>query len=205
MAMEKIIAEFPDSLVADALTIFNDKMIELIEGQGLDIYWRDNFICPSAEEYIAMVQRKTGALFLMGLCFMELLAGGKKSSPALSTLLARIGVYFQIRDDYANLESEKYAEEKSFCEDFSEGKFSYPIVHAIQEKAVDGELLLGLLKLRTQDDTIKRRILSLLKEAGSIAYTKATMDHLLTEIVLDIEECGGNPHLEMLVNYLKKV
>ena len=26
----------------------------------------------------------------------------------------------------------QYAENKSFCEDFTEGKYSYPVIHAIQ-------------------------------------------------------------------------
>ena len=33
-----------------------------------------------------------------------------------------IGVFFQIRDDYINICSEKYAKEKCFFEDITEGK-----------------------------------------------------------------------------------
>jgi geranylgeranyl diphosphate synthase type 3 len=36
------------------------------------------------------------------------------------------------RDDYANLTSEDYAANKSFAEDLTEGKFSFPILHAIR-------------------------------------------------------------------------
>ena len=28
--------------------------------QGMEIYWRDNFLCPSEEDYRLMISRKTG-------------------------------------------------------------------------------------------------------------------------------------------------
>jgi geranylgeranyl diphosphate synthase type 3 len=41
-------------------------------------------------------------------------------------------VFFSIRDDYENLKSEDYAANKSFAEDLTEGKFSFPVIHAIR-------------------------------------------------------------------------
>lgn len=46
-------------------------------------------------------------------------------------LLDQLGLLFQIRDDYANLLSSEYESNKSFCEDLTEGKFSFPIIHSI--------------------------------------------------------------------------
>ena len=56
-------------------------------------------------------------------------------------LIRTLGLYFQIRDDYANLYSKEYAEKKSFAEDLTEGKFSFPIIHVIQTKKDDGQVL----------------------------------------------------------------
>lgn len=47
-------------------------------------------------------------------------------------LVKLLGLFFQIRDDYANLCFDEYAENKSFGEDLTEGKFSFPIIHAIR-------------------------------------------------------------------------
>ena len=47
-------------------------------------------------------------------------------------LIDSIGLFFQIRDDYANLCSKEYADSKSFCEDLTEGKFSFPIIHSLK-------------------------------------------------------------------------
>ena len=35
----------------EAVTIFKDSMLELHRGQGMEIYWRDTFMCPTEEEY----------------------------------------------------------------------------------------------------------------------------------------------------------
>ncbi|VVC98911.1 unnamed protein product [Leptidea sinapis] len=34
-----------------AATVYTEQLLELHRGQGLEIYWRDNFICPTEEEY----------------------------------------------------------------------------------------------------------------------------------------------------------
>ena len=43
-----------------AIGIFSEQMLELHRGQGMEIYWRDNFECPSEDEYQQMTIRKTG-------------------------------------------------------------------------------------------------------------------------------------------------
>ena len=48
-----------------AIGIFTEQMLELHRGQGMEIYWRDNFECPSEEEYQQMTIRKTGQVILL--------------------------------------------------------------------------------------------------------------------------------------------
>lgn len=45
------------------------------------------------------------------------------------------------RDDYINLCSRDYAELKSFAEDLTDGKFSFPIVAAVRHGDADDEIL----------------------------------------------------------------
>lgn len=128
LSQYKIMTEFPKEKVLDAITIHINQMIELHRGQGMEIDWRENFKCPSEPEYIEMISLKTGGLFGLGIKLLQLFSDYKKD---LSRILFLLGVIFQIRDDYLNLKSSEYKENKSFCEDLTEGKFSYPIVHAI--------------------------------------------------------------------------
>jgi geranylgeranyl diphosphate synthase type 3 len=51
LALEKILKLNDPNLVL----IFTESMIELHRGQGMELYWRDNGICPSESEYMDMV------------------------------------------------------------------------------------------------------------------------------------------------------
>ena len=46
---------------------------------------------------------------------------------------------FQIRDDYQNLQSTEYGENKGFCEDLTEGKFSFPLIHGVRSEREVGK------------------------------------------------------------------
>lgn len=39
------------------MQVFTEQLLELHKGQGMDIYWRDSYICPSEEQYKLMVKR----------------------------------------------------------------------------------------------------------------------------------------------------
>jgi geranylgeranyl diphosphate synthase type 3 len=41
----------------DAITVFTEHLLELFYGQGLEICWRDNYNCPSLEEYKQMIKK----------------------------------------------------------------------------------------------------------------------------------------------------
>ena len=56
----------------DAVKLFTRQLLELHQGQGLDIYWRDTYTCPTEEEYKAMVLQKTGGLFGLAVGIMRL-------------------------------------------------------------------------------------------------------------------------------------
>ena len=73
-------------------------------------------------------------------------------------LVNLLGVYFQIRDDYMNLQSTEvcphqlltnstvifslqYAHNKGFAEDLTEGKFSFPIVHGVRANPSNRQVL----------------------------------------------------------------
>ena len=90
------------------------------------------------EEYKQMVIRKTGGLFMLAIRLMQLFSEVKDDYTKLTAVL---GLYFQIRDDYLNLCSKEYSDNKSYCEDLTEGKFSFPIIHAVQNEKDDRQVL----------------------------------------------------------------
>jgi geranylgeranyl diphosphate synthase type 3 len=42
---------------SDLLKLYTEMILELWRGQAIEIYWRDNYTCPSEEEYLEMVKR----------------------------------------------------------------------------------------------------------------------------------------------------
>lgn len=111
-----------------------DELINLHRGQGMDLLWRDSLICPTEEEYVEMVNNKTGGLFRIAVKLMlsQSPTARTASFPDLIPVVNLIGLLFQILDDFMNLQSSKYAENKGFAEDLTEGKFSFPIIHSIR-------------------------------------------------------------------------
>lgn len=67
-----------------------------------------------------MVLDKTGGLFRLAVRVMQAFSTNKTD---YIPLVNSLGLFFQIQDDYMNLQSEEYANNKSFCEDLTEGKY----------------------------------------------------------------------------------
>jgi len=156
--------------------------------------------CPSEEQYLEMVKDKTGGLFRLAVGLMQAFATNNKDTD-YAPLVDNLALYFQIRDDYINLADEEYMKSKSFCEDLTEGKFSFPIIHCIRSDPDDTRIL-SILKKKTEDNDVKRYAQRLLLEKGSLKYTIAKCHSLKQELVAEIERLGGNPPLLKLVELL---
>lgn len=130
-----------DAATAQATKVYTEQLLELHRGQGMEIIWRDNFTCPTETQYKLMTVRKTGGLFMLAIRLMQLFSDSHGRQTDYSKLTAVLGLYFQIRDDYCNLVCKEYSENKSFCEDLTEGKFSFPIIHAVQMQKHDKQVL----------------------------------------------------------------
>jgi geranylgeranyl diphosphate synthase, type III len=197
------------SLTLTLCEIFSHEMIELHHGQGLDIYWRDMVQCPTLDEYDEMVLKKTGGLFRLAIRFMIALSPlpACHTSPsdneaevsdhhrtveelfsALIPLVNDIGVFFQTLDDYLNVCNEDYHKNKSFCEDLTEGKFSYPVIHCLHHQAAHGDkTLMHILRQRPTDPEVKRYCVDLMRQAGSLDACKQRIAVLHASILNRIE------------------
>lgn len=182
-AMELLqdIASGDNVLLRDLMVIFNEEMINLHRGQGLDIYWRDSLpkIIPDDQMYFNMVMNKTGGLFRLTVRILERLTGEPLpfSLVPLSNLL---GIIYQVRDDYKNLLDEQMIANKGLAEDISEGKLSFPIIHGLRYgQEEDDTTLLYILKLRTTDASLKYEAIDYLQNTSkSMDYAKKTIAEL---------------------------
>ena len=97
---------------------------------------------------------------------------------------------------------EDYAANKSFAEDLTEGKFSFPIVHAIRSHPKDNQIM-NIIRQRTNDLEVKKYCVSLLDKFGSFKYTLQILDELDLKVRQEIAKLGGNVHLIALMDELK--
>ena len=182
----------------EALDVFIDELLNLHRGQGQDIKWRDALTCPTEAQYLQMVQDKTGGLFRLAIGLMKSFS---ECTIDFLPLVNKLAVYFQVRDDYMNLASTDYHDNKSYCEDLTEGKFSFPIIHGIRING-DDHRLLNILKQRTHDVDLKRHAVLYLNEIGSMKYTYSRIESLRKEIFEIIENLGGHETLCKIVDAL---
>lgn len=196
--------------------VFVREMLNLHRGQGYDIHTRDSTTVPTESQYISMVIDKTGGLFRLAVGLMQSFATENQCTDFVP-LVNNLGLYFQIRDDLINLADEEYFKSKSFCEDLTEGKFSFPIIHCIRSgdgcyngndtdgkvvKSSRGNQLLSILKQRTEDVDVKRYAQRLMFDAGSLHYTREKCTQLKKEIVQQIHDLGGNEPLLKVIEML---
>jgi ophiobolin F synthase len=203
-----------------AVDIVLQELERLYLGQSWDLFWKHNLISPTEKAYMNMVDSKTGGMFRMLLRLMDGESGhvAKCDMERLVQLMVLLGRFFQVRDDYMNLRSSIYAEQKGFCEDLDEGKFSYPLVHFLQHGPVELRAhVISIFRQRPSDGggqgtwpvtrEVKQYVLDLLESAGTFEAVLELMCRMESEIRTEIErveEAVGesNPMLRLVIERL---
>ncbi|KAK4456435.1 geranylgeranyl pyrophosphate synthase [Cladorrhinum samala] len=158
-----------------AIHVFAEELVNLHRGQGMDLFWRDTLTCPTEDDYLEMVSNKTGGLFRLGIKLMQ---AESRSLIDCVPLVNIIGLIFQIADDYQNLFSKQYTANKGMCEDLTEGKFSFPVIHSIRSNPTN-KALLNILKQKTENKEIKQYAVSYMESTGSFDYTRKVVQVLI--------------------------
>ncbi|GKT94804.1 geranylgeranyl pyrophosphate synthetase [Colletotrichum tofieldiae] len=194
---------------------------QLFCGQSLDLYWTFNRRCPTEEEYIDMINQKTGALLSMVSELMiaaspkyraNSLSQQRLTQKAFSSFSRLSGLYYQVRDDYMNIVSADYASRKGYAEDLDEQKFSYMLVYMAQQTPEMMDQVEGMFKAMKNGDAdaleTKKFIVSLLQKSGSLGATRKLLMEWQQGITKEIEtlesEFGApNPTLRLLMESLR--
>ncbi|CAI2180418.1 2484_t:CDS:2 [Funneliformis geosporum] len=181
------------------LNIYTEELLNLHRGQGMELYWRDTLTCPSEKDFIEMVSNKTGGLLRLA---VKLMQEASSSNEDYIELVNLVGIHFQVRDDYMNMQSQKYADNKGFCEDLTEGKFSFPIIHSIHTSDNSNRQLINILKQRTTSIDLKHFAVQIIQDTGSFEYTKDYLSKTEEKARSELKRLGGNPILEKIMDLL---
>lgn len=168
----------------EAINIYVNELLNLHRGQGMDLFWRDTLTCPREDEYLEMVGNKTGGLFRLA---VKLMQAESDTGRDCVNLVNVMGLIFQICDDYLNLSNTTYTKNKGMCEDLTEGKFSFPIIHSIRADPSSHQLI-NILKQKTKDDEVKRYAVAFMESTGSFTYTQKVVRDLHGRALTLIDE-----------------
>lgn len=195
---------FETALETDAPAATLNRVMEMLsatctricEGQALDVEL-SNADSVSEEEYIRMVELKTGVLFSAATGIGALVAGSDAYDEAYDYGL-KIGKAFQIQDDILDLVAESDELGKTRASDLYEGKNTLVTIHA-RNQGVD-----PVLPDEATDEEVDAKVEEI-REAGSIEYARERAERLVREGKEDLDalpEGEARSALEELADYL---
>lgn len=179
----------------DATAAFLQELLQLHRGQGLELFWRDNTSCPTVEQYQRMVLDKTGGLFRLAIRLMQLFSS---CTADLMPLVDQLSLFYQIRDDYINLSDADYQDKKGYCEDLTEGKFSFPIICAVIANPNDTRLI-SILRQRTTDVDVKKYAVTYMHKVGAFELTLRTLRRVRDAALAELDRLGGNEMIRRIL------
>ena len=86
-----------------------------------------------------------------------------------------------------NLSSNEYTDNKGLCEDLTEGKFSFPIIHSIRSNPQNRQLI-NILKQKTSDEGVKKYAVKYMESTGSFEYCRVVLRDLKEKALVMVEE-----------------
>lgn len=163
----------------EVFTLINEYLLKTVEGQFMELSWIKNHdIDISAEEYLAMVERKT--CFYTTLAPLQLGAiiagyGSKKILSEIAAFGVPFGYAFQIWDDVMNLTMDSKKQGKERGGDILEGKRTLILSHLMEHcnQLERGYIRSIYNKRRTaKTEAEKEYVIRKMENYGSINYAK---------------------------------
>ena len=143
-----------------------DAVIEMIEGQALDVSFEARW--PRMDEYAAMIDKKTGALFRCACELGAVLADAPREvRNRLNGIGRELGRAVQIRDDLLGIWGSESELGKPVRADLRRRKKSYPVV-AAAGRANDGEwrILEAAFEKEMPSDEALREVVETMERLG---------------------------------------
>lgn len=150
--------------------ILADLSTRMIEGELLEYFFNGN---PALTEpqYMDIIDMKTASLFAAACQIGAVLGGASDGEESrLKDVGRNLGLAFQIIDDLLDYTGDARTLGKSVFLDLAEGRVTLPLIHALDHDGRDTGRLAGLVRDRNFNAADGRKIVTLLKEGGSLDY-----------------------------------
>ncbi|MEX0683134.1 MAG: polyprenyl synthetase family protein [Dehalococcoidia bacterium] len=163
--------------VVAAARLLNERTLEMVGGQVMDISFEERLDI-GLDDYVAMISRKTGALFDASLSLGAIAADASESAvQALGRCGRQLGIAFQVRDDMLGIWGAENRTGKPVAADVRRRKKSLPIVYALG--AADGEMreqLSAVYGSTEPSEADVSLVLRALDSAGAQGYCQGVAD-----------------------------
>jgi len=175
--------------------------IEVCEGQILDLSYESRASI-SESDCLNMIRKKTAALFEAAMRSGGIIGGAEPCEvEKLGFFGLKSGMAFQIADDILGLTASEDVLGKPVGDDLREGKKTLIIVHA-RKKGDEKQRRIVLDSLGSKDASNEqiRETIDILKEIGSIEYSRAYAEKLIAQAKTDLDAFPESPAKSFLIN-----
>ena len=187
------------------LGLFNQTAREVCEGQQLDMDYSKRSTV-SLEEYIHMITLKTSVLLAASLQMGAIIGGaGEHNCSHLYEFGKKLGIAFQIQDDYLDAFGDAAVFGKDAGGDIKQNKKTFLLIRALE--TANPEQLKALNALLTSDPANKvEQVLAIFKACKVDAWAEALKQKYMQEALAHLEaiavvEARKKPLID-LANYL---
>ena len=187
------------------LGLFNQTAREVCEGQQLDMDYAKRSTV-SLEEYIHMITLKTSVLLAASLQMGAIIGGaGEHNCSHLYEFGKKLGIAFQIQDDYLDAFGDAAVFGKDAGGDIKQNKKTFLLIRALE--TANQEQLKALNALLTSDPADKvEQVLAIFKACKVDAWAEALKQKYMQEALAHLEaiavvEARKKPLID-LANYL---
>jgi geranylgeranyl diphosphate synthase, type II len=172
----------------EIIRLFTDGLLEVCEGQTYDMEFEqtDNV---TVEDYLLMIQKKTGALLNMSAAIGGVIGGAnQKQLTILREFGTFLGLAFQIHDDLLDVQADEEKLGKPMYNDIKTGKRTYLLLYANEHapeprKPVLQRVLNRAIRSRKEID----EVLDLYEETKTIEASHGA----IADFTLQAEKCLG--------------
>jgi geranylgeranyl diphosphate synthase type I len=179
---------------------------QLGEGQQSDLDF-ENQVEISADEYLEMIEKKTGLMFMMAAKGGALIGGGTDEQvEAMAEYGRLLGIGFQIWDDVLDIKRSK--DMKSYGSDIKAGKKTLMMVYALEHaNPEDKRKLTGILGNRSASDDDIKLAIEILNRSGAVDYTENLAEDYANkarELLNVLPDSDSKTVLEEFVEFMVK-
>jgi len=168
----------------------SDTLMKICEGQIRDLQFEER-IDVSPQEYLDMVELKTGELLGLSCSVGAMIAGANEAIVKKMDSFGKIlGQAFQIQDDILEISSNEKQMGKSLGSDFAAGKKTYPLSLIISK--VEGQEKKNIMSFLKNNSYNRQEVLKKFEKYNAIEDSKALVKKLINKALVELDGCPSS-------------